>query len=136
MNIIAIQELTQTWHKLQSIVPVHAIYTESEYNQAIETINRLLDITQDDETHPLYNLLDMLSIFVEDYEEQHHPIPDVTGIDVLKYLMDEHALTLSSFPEIGNEHVVSNLLTGQQALSVGNIRFLSKRFGLSPATFF
>jgi HTH-type transcriptional regulator/antitoxin HigA len=122
-------ELTQTWHKLQ------AIYTENEYNQAVGTINRLLDIIQEDENHPLCGLLDMLSVLVQDYEEEHYPTPDVTGVDVLKYLMDEHDLTLSSFPEIGNEFTISNLLAGKQELSVDNIRFLSKQFGLSPATF-
>ena len=134
--MIAIQELTQTWHKLQSIVPIHVIYTENEYNQVVETIDRLLDIIQENESHPLYNLLDMLTVLVEDYEKKHYPIPDVMGVDILKYFMDEHQLTLSSFPEIGNEGVISNLLTGKQEFNVDNIRYLSSRFGVSPATFF
>ncbi len=135
MNAIATQELTQTWHKLQSYIPIGSIYTEQQYNTAVKTMNQLLDIVQDDETHPLYNLLDTLSILVQVYEENHYPAPNVTGIEVLKFLMVEHGLSLSSFPEIGNESIVSDLLTGKQDLEIKHIRVLAQRFGLSPLTF-
>jgi HTH-type transcriptional regulator/antitoxin HigA len=39
-------------------------------------------------------------------------------------------------PELGDQQTASELLAGQRELSVAHIRVLSKRFGLSPATFF
>ncbi len=62
-------------------------------------------------------------------------MPDATGIDVLKFLMDEHGLAPSDLPEIGDKAVVSDLIAGKRQLDVENIKSLSKRFGLSPATF-
>jgi HTH-type transcriptional regulator/antitoxin HigA len=59
----------------------------------------------------------------------------VKGIDVLKFLIEEHQLSPSSFPELGNEEIVSQLLAGKRELSVEDIRALSRRFGVSPATF-
>ena len=49
-----------------------------------------------------------------------------TGIDVLKFLLEEHQLAPSDLPEIGNQDVLSELLAGKRELSVDHIRALSK----------
>ena len=136
MSSIATQELVGAWDALQSLAPISAIQNEEQYTQALETLDELLDIVGDDETHPLYDLLDTLSVLIHTYEESHYPVDAVTGPDVLRFLMDEHQLTLSSLPELGDQKTVSELLVGKRELSVAHIRALSKRFGLSPATFF
>jgi HTH-type transcriptional regulator/antitoxin HigA len=62
---------------------VSPIRTEQQYDQAVEKLNALLDIVGDNEAHPLYALLDTLSILIQNYEESHFPEPSVSGIDVL-----------------------------------------------------
>lgn len=136
MSNIATQELAQAWDALQSLAPVSAIHNEQQYNEALETLDELLNIVGDDESHPLYDLLDTLSVLIQTYEEDHYPIDAVAGPDVLRFLMDEHQLTPSSLPELGDQKTLSELLAGKRELSVTQIRALSKRFGLSPATFF
>jgi HTH-type transcriptional regulator/antitoxin HigA len=135
MTTIATQELARAWRDLQAIVPVTAIHTEPQYEQAIETLHTLLDLVGEDETHPLYELLDTLGTLVHTYEEEHYPAPTVNGVDVFKFLMDEHRLNLSSFPEIGQEEEVSKLLSGKRELKASEIRALSNRFQISPASF-
>jgi HTH-type transcriptional regulator/antitoxin HigA len=132
---IASQPLIQAWSALQAIVPVFPIRNEWQYEQALNILNGLLNVVGDDETHPLYDLLDTLGILVHTYEESHYPAPEVTGIDVLRFLMDEHHLTPSDLPDVGDSRTVSELLAGDRPLSVVHIRALSQRFGLSPATF-
>ncbi|MDZ7262106.1 MAG: transcriptional regulator [candidate division KSB1 bacterium] len=133
---MATEQIVQAWSTLQSLIPVAPICNEQQYEQALEKLNELLDIVGDNEAHPLYDLVDTLGILIHAYEESHYPASPVTGIDVLRFLMEEHQLTPSSLPESGNEEVVSELLAGKRELSVENIRALSQRFGLSPATFF
>ncbi len=82
-----------------------------------------------------YELLDTLGTLVHSYEEEHYPAPVVTGVDVFKFLMEEHQLSLSSFPEIGQAEEVSGLLAGKRELKVSEIRALSNRFRVSPASF-
>lgn len=135
MTAIATQELTQVWGKLQAIVPVTAIHTEQQYEQAIETLQSLLDLVGEDETHPLYELLDTLGTLIFTYEEIQYPAPIINGIDVFKFLMEEHHLTLSNFPEIGQEDEIAKLLSGQRELRVSEVRKLSNRFQVSPASF-
>ena len=129
------EQLEHAWRRLQALVPLSVIRTEPQYEQAVETLDRLLDTVGDDETHPLYDLLDTLGVLIHTYEESHAPAGDVSGIDVLKLLMDEHQLPTADLPELGTPAQVAALLAGRQPLTISQIHTLAKRFGLSPATF-
>ena len=72
---------------------------------------------------------------VADYEAQHHSLPEVSGVDALRFLMTQHGLKQRDLPEIGTQGVVSEVLTGKRDLNVRQIRAVSARFGVSPATF-
>ena len=117
------------------IAPLFSIRNKREHNTAVKRLNELLDEIGEDEKHPLYSLLDTLGTLIEAYEDEHHPIPDSSGADVLRYLMDEHGLTQSSLPEIGSQGVVSEILNGKRELNVRQIRKLAERFKVSTAVF-
>lgn len=126
------EEIQPHWAVIR---PYLSIRTEQEYDQAIERLNQLLDEVGTDETHPLYEFLDTLGTIIEAYEIQQHPIPEASGADVLRYLMDEHDLRQSDLPEIGSQGVVSEILVGKRDLNVRQARALAKRFHVSPAVF-
>jgi HTH-type transcriptional regulator/antitoxin HigA len=125
-------ELQQHW---TAISPLLSLRDEQEYDRAVERLNRLLDEVGTDEQHPLYTLLDTLGTLIHAYEEEHHPIPECSGVDVLRFLMDEHGLTQSDLPEVGSQGVVSEILRGKRELNVRQIRALAKRFHVSPGVF-
>jgi HTH-type transcriptional regulator/antitoxin HigA len=125
-------ELQQHW---TAISPLLSLRNEQEYDGAVERLNRLLDEVGTDEQHPLYTLLDTLGTLIHAYEEEHHPIPACSGVDVLRFLMEEHDLTQSDLPEIGSQGVISEILQGQRELNVRQIRALAKRFHVSPGVF-
>jgi HTH-type transcriptional regulator/antitoxin HigA len=112
-----------------------SIRNEHEYDLAIEHLNHLLDEVGTDEQHPLYTLLDTLGTLIHAYEEEHYPIPECSGVDVLRFLMEEHGLTQSDLPEVGSQGVVSDILRGKRELNVRQIRTLATRFHVSPAVF-
>ena len=62
-------------------------------------------------------------------------MPECRGVDVLRFLMDEHGLSQSDLPEVGSQGVVSDILRGKRELNVRQIRALAKRFQVSPAVF-
>ena len=125
-------ELQQHW---TAVCPLLSIRNEHEYDLAVERLNYLLDEVRTDEQHPLYTLLDTLGTLLHAYEEQHHPMPDCSGADVLRFLIEEHDLTQADLPEIGSQGVVSDILRGKRELNVRQIRALAKRFQVSPAVF-
>jgi len=118
-----------------NIAPLLIIRNEGEYNAAVKRLNELLDEIGDNEKHPLYSLLDTLGTLVHAYEEEHYPIPDSTGSEVLHFLMEEHSLTQLDLPEAGSQGVVSEILNGKRELNVRQIRALARRFKVSTAVF-
>src|SRR5258708_22838985 len=130
--IVIPKELQQHWTAVSSLLSVR---NEGEYEQAVERLNRLLDEVGTDEQHPLYTLLDTLGTLVYDYEEQHYPVPEASGPDVLRFLMEEHGLTQADLSEIASQGVISDILRGKRELNIRQIRALSERFHVSPAVF-
>ena len=115
--------------------PLLTVRNEREYNAAVKHMNELLDEIGTNEKHPLYSLLDTLGTLIHAYEEEHYPIPESTGVEILHFLMDENGLTQSDLPEVGSQGVVSEILNGKRELNVRQIKELAKKFKVSPAAF-
>ena len=125
-------ELQAHW---ANIAPLLSIRNEREYNAAVKRLNALLDEIGDNEKHPLYGLLDTLGTLIEIYEEDHYPIPDATGAEVLRFLMEEHGLTQSDLTEVRSQGVVSEILNGKRELNVRQIQILVEKLKVSSAVF-
>jgi HTH-type transcriptional regulator/antitoxin HigA len=133
VNILEKPEFKKAWSVVDKGL---SIRSGADYNKAVEMLNQLLDEVGDNESHPLFNFLEVLGTLIESYEEDHVKIPDVPAKEVLKYLMEEHGLTQADLSEIGSQGVVSEILRGKRELNTRQIKALSKRFGVSPAVFF
>ena len=131
MSVIA-KDIQTHWRIIQ---PLFSIRDENEYDKAITTLNALIDEVETNEQHPLYELLDTLGTVIHAYEEKHHPIPECSGLEVLKLLMEEHQLEPTDLPELGPSDLVLEVLNGEQDLTVTHIRTLAERFQVSPAVF-
>ena len=131
MSVIA-KDIQAHWRVVQ---PLFSIRNENEYDKAIATLNALIDEVGTDEQHPLYELLDILGTIIHAYEEKHHPIPECSGIEVLKLLMEEHQLEPIDLPALGPPDSVTEILKGERDLTVTHIRTLAERFQVSPAVF-
>jgi HTH-type transcriptional regulator/antitoxin HigA len=114
---------------------IFSIHNEHEYNVAIERLNALIDEVGTDEHHPLYELLDTLGTVIHAYEEKQYPMPECNGVEVLQFLMEEHQLEPSDFPELGTPDIVWEILTGRRELTVKHLRAFAARFHVSPAVF-
>ena len=126
------KELQTHWN---NIAPLLTIRNEREYNRAVKRLNELLDEIGEDEKHPLYTFLDTLGTIIHVYEEEHYPIPEATGVEVLHFLMNEHGLSQSDLPEVGSQGVVSEILNGKRELNLRQIRSLAEKFKVSSAAF-
>lgn len=131
MSVIAEDILTH-WRIVQ---PLFSIHNEAEYDKAIATLNTLIDEVGTDEQHPLYELLDTLGTVIHAYEEKHHPIPECSGVEVLRLLMEEHQLEPSDLTELGPPNIVLEILNGDRDLTVTHIQALAETFQVSPAAF-
>ena len=82
-------------------------------------------------------LVDVVSHMIAMYDEEHcELLKSATGIDALKFLMEQHGLNQSDLKsDIGSQGVVSEILNGKRKLNVTQIKKLSLRFNVSPVTF-
>ena len=82
-------------------------------------------------------LVDMISHMISMYDECHQkPLQQGSGVDALKFLMEQHGLDQSDLKnEIGSQGVVSEILNGKRQLNLSYIKKLALRFGVKPATF-
>ena len=131
MSVIA-KDIQTHWRIVQ---PLFSIRDEDEYDKAIATLNALIDEVGTDEQHPLYELLDTLGTVIHAYEEKHHPIPECSGVEVLKLLMEEHQLEPADLPNLGSPDFVLEILNGKRDMTITHIRTLAKRFQVSPTVF-
>lgn len=130
--ILTGKEIEDHWIPIR---PLLTIRNERDYNRAVKRLNLLLDEIGTEVSHPLYGLLDTLGTLLHAYEEQHHALPASSGVDALRFLMEEHGLRQSELPEVGSQGVVSEILLGKRELNVRQIQGLAKRFGVGPAVF-
>lgn len=131
MSVIS-EDIQIHWSVVQ---PLFSIRDEKEYDKAIATLNALIDEVGTNEQHPLYELLDTLGTVIHVYEEKHHPIPECSGVEVLRLLMEEHQLEPSDLTELGPPSVVLEILNGDRDLTVTHIHALAETFQVSPAVF-
>ena len=130
-----LENTIQHWKHISSVV--HEPQNNVEYEKLSRYLDKLLDIVGEDESHELIGLVDVISHMITMYDEEHlEAIENGTGIDALKFLMQQHELNQSDLKnEIGSQGVVSEILNGKRQLNVAQIKKLSERFQVSAATF-
>ncbi len=128
-----IEEISQSW---QNIAPLLVpVFSEEDCDRREEQLKKLIKLNQQKKDPQISYLIKSMALTIEEYEKKEFPIEKATGIETLQYLMGEHGLNESDFPEIGNQELVLDLLNGKQELSLRMIKILAKRFGVSEQTF-
>ena len=127
--------ITRTIKDPKLLGPFIAPRNEDEYDTAVEVLNELVDEIGDHPEDPRYRLIETLSALVEVYDAEHHRLPDVSGIDVLRFLIEQHDLNQADLPEVGTQSVVSEVLSGRRQLNVRQIQELAARFGVNAGAF-
>jgi HTH-type transcriptional regulator/antitoxin HigA len=132
---IDMNRLLPAWEQFRSETDIAPIRDESHYERMTVMLEALLDEAASDEQHPAMGLVDIIGDLIEDYETEHHLVPEGTGVQALKFLMEQHGLKQGDLSEIGSQGVISEIIAGKREMNIRQIRKLSERFGVSPATF-
>lgn len=62
-SLLSILQVEPNWIQVSSVLFVP--HTEEEYDQLVGTLDELLDIVGEDESHPLASLMDVVGALVE-----------------------------------------------------------------------
>lgn len=110
---------------MQTIRPIK---TQEQYDEVMESIEALLD-SQPGTAE--FELLEVLSILADDYENKTWPIPQLDPIEAIKYEMQERGLLQKDLvPLLGSKSKVSEVLNRKKGLTIKMIKALYQEFGI------
>jgi HTH-type transcriptional regulator / antitoxin HigA len=127
--------LVDHYKAINAEIPLRPLRTADDYAAAVEAMNRLLDEGGAGENSPLADLAATLGTLIAEYDSSRYAFGGATGIEVLRFLMEQHQLRQSDLPEVGSQGVVSEILSGKRELTVRHMRDLGLRFGVPPSVF-
>lgn len=126
-------EMVEYWRLVEEF-PLVPIRDDTHLEQALDVIDRLTEHAEHDSGRGEY--LGALADLVYVYEQDHVTWPTVSGVDVLRHLMEEHNLTQADLaPLFGGRSVISEVLSGKRRLNLTHISRLADRFGLPAGVF-
>jgi HTH-type transcriptional regulator / antitoxin HigA len=103
---------------------ISLIYTEADYQAALQRVRKLWEA---EPGSPEADELEILSLLVNKYEEEHYPIEEPDPIDYIKIRMEELGLKQEDLvPYMGNKGNVSKVLARKRSLSLEMIRNLHR----------
>ncbi len=107
--------------------------TEQEYNAACERIYELIQSTENpiEPESPEGEEIEILSLFVEKYEQEHHQMGAPDPIESIKFRMEQMNLKQQDIaPLFGGKTRVSEVLNGKRALTLKMITLLNRYLGI------
>ena len=136
MEKINLNDLKKAWENLSKTVDLSPIRTEKQYKKMVQLADMLSDVVASSKKHALLDLFELVSELIRTYEYEHFRAPDAKPEALLAFLMEEHQLKQSDLPEVGNQSVISQILSGDRQLNVRQINALAKRFKVPAGVFF
>jgi HTH-type transcriptional regulator / antitoxin HigA len=112
----------------------HVIHNDAELEAYTDALFQLtaLEVPSRSELEAI----ELLTLLVESYEQEHYPIPAAGPASVVRFLIERQNLTQCDLiPQFGSESAVSMFLAGHRNLTIEQVRKLSARFKL-PADLF
>ena len=115
---------------------VISLHSEEELDESIRVIDRLLGRKKPLDAQE-QGYMESLSHEVERYESAKLHMPDVSGIVMLRHLIEARNITLSEVAATTGIAVstLSSVLNGKRKLNRGHIEKLASYFGVAPGFF-
>lgn len=71
MQNVEVNKALNAWPQMVGMIYVP--YTEGEYERLIAFLDSLIDEAEEDESHPLASLMEIVGVLIERYEDEHVP---------------------------------------------------------------
>jgi HTH-type transcriptional regulator/antitoxin HigA len=105
------------------------IRNKKDYEAALKEVERLWGAKLGTEAG---DRLDVLATLIDVYETAHYPVDPPDPIEAIKFRMEQQGLSRKDLePLIGTRTRVAEVLNRRRSLSIGMIRRLHKKLGIS-----
>ncbi len=132
-----VTEVLAPWVAVNSALGLSAgVRDDAHYAELLTFVDACFECFGEDDTHPIFTLVDLVADRIRDYEDRLHPWPNTsTPATVLANLIQEHDIKQTELPEVSSQGVVSEVLAGKRALNLRQVKALAKRFSVPIEVF-
>ena len=110
-------------------VELRPIRTDADYEKALAEVERLWGAKAGTRNG---DRLDVLATLIDAYEAEHYPMDPPDPIEAIKFRMEQQGLTRRDLEAmIGTRTRIAEVLNRKRGLSIGMIRRLHERLGIS-----
>ena len=112
----------------------HAIHNEKDYRRYLARAEDLLEKEKRSVAESRY--LELLSVLIERYEQEHEPVDAPNPLEALKELMLAKGMSQANLALLlGSSGITSEILSGKRSLSKTHIKKLAEAFNVSTDLF-
>lgn len=111
------------------------IKSNAQYNKYCDRLEELVD--SDKKSKAIQDEIELLTLLIKKYDEEHNSFGDADPIEMLKFLMKEHKMKASKLANLldVSKGLVSDILNYKKGLSKETIRILSEKFKVNQEAF-
>lgn len=115
-------------HQITKLMILKILKTKEDYEAALIRLEAIFDSKKGEDTA---DELELLSLLLENYENQQHPIDLPDPIEAIKFRMDQLGFKQKDLAKaLGQKSRVSEVLNKKRKLSIEMIRKLHETLGI------
>jgi HTH-type transcriptional regulator / antitoxin HigA len=111
------------------------IKSEKQYFKYCDEVEALLELKK--RTKEQEDLIDLLTLLIEKYDDDHDTSEDLSPVELIKYLMQENKIKPVNLAQLLgiSKSLMSDILNYRRALSKTMVRKLAERFKMQQEAF-
>ena len=133
-KMVPFEHMPKGYAGLCKVLMPRPIHDESELENVSEVAEAMAGhkLTSDQSDY-----FDLLSKLIEDYEEEHVPVPKISGAAALRHLLGEHGMSGGEFSRLLGAHRTLGPMIprGERKLTAEHIRIFASHFCVSADLF-
>ena len=119
---------------LARVLP-RVIATDEEHERMLAEVEKLMDKSEHRSAEE-DAALELMVRLIQDYDEEHHPLPDPSPHEMLVYLMEQRSLKQADLlPIFKSRGYISDVINAKRAISRAHARQLAEFFKVSANLF-
>lgn len=127
--------IPERYMALMAAFRLRPIATRNDYESAIRVMEPLMvrdDLSDDEDEYA-----DVLATLIEQYEKTHFPIPKPSGVEMLKFLIEQSGRTQTQIAREAGlaESAMSEILKGKRGLGRKHVEAFARVFRINPGAF-
>jgi HTH-type transcriptional regulator/antitoxin HigA len=129
-------DIPKTYRGLCELYLPRPIHNNAQDEEATAMMNALVGFPRFNAEQQDY--LDVLTEFVDEYDQgKKIRLPKISGLDSLKYLLEEHGMSAADLSRIlgTSRNLGAMILRGERQLTLAHVRTLAKHFSVSADLF-